>query len=36
MISNKDGKYISTASEAKQNATLNIKMQDGEIQVVGK
>ena len=36
MISNKDGKYISTASEAKQNSTLNIKMQDGEIEMTRK
>lgn len=36
MISDKSGKYISKTSEAKQNSILNIKMQDGEIEVTKK
>lgn len=36
MISNSKGEYISKLSEIKQSSLLNIKMQDGEIEVVKK
>lgn len=36
MVSNSDGKYVSKLAEVKQSSVLNIKMQDGAIEVVKK